>query len=98
MQNTTAKLIFKAKKCDHVTGFLKELHSSPSPERIIFKVLLLTYKAHPDEGPVYLKDLLNATYLRDLAAPQTNSFLKSPQQDLKGLLRVDLKKLNSQKY
>ena len=26
---------------------------------------------------------LNGTYLRDRSAPQTNSFLKSPKQDLK---------------
>jgi hypothetical protein len=58
VQNAAAKLIFKAKKYDHVTGLLKELHWLPAHQRITFKVLLLTYKALNGEGPDYLKELL----------------------------------------
>ena len=58
VQNAAVKLIFKANKFDHVARLLKELHWLPAPERIIFKVPLLTYKAFYDEGPVYRKDLL----------------------------------------
>ena len=58
VQNAAAKIIFKAKKYDHVTVLLKDLHWLPASKRIIFKVLLLCYKALHDEGPQYLKDLL----------------------------------------
>ena len=58
VQNCAAKLIFKAKKHDHVTSLFFELHWLPVHERIIFKVLLLTYKSLHGQGPQYLKDLL----------------------------------------
>ena len=38
-------------------ALLKELHWLPVPQQIIFKVMLLAYKALRDEGPPYLKDL-----------------------------------------
>ena len=59
VQNAAAKLIYKAKKFDHVTHLLKELHWLPAPDRITFKVLLLTYKALHGEGPLYLRNLLH---------------------------------------
>ena len=52
-------MIVGAKKRDHVTAILKELHWLPVDQRVVFKVLLLTYKALHDEGPVYLKELLH---------------------------------------
>ena len=58
VQNAAAKLIFKANKYDHVTGLLKELHWLPLCKRIVFKVLLFTYKALNGEGPKYLSDSL----------------------------------------
>ena len=58
IQNASAKLIFQAKKHDHVTGLLKELHWLPVQKRIIFKVLLLTFKALNGQGPIYLQDFL----------------------------------------
>ena len=59
IQNASAKLIVGAKKRDHVTAILKELHWLPVDQRVVFKVLLLTYKALHDEVPVYLKELLH---------------------------------------
>jgi hypothetical protein len=58
LQNAAAKMIHRAKKQDHVTPLLKELHWLPISQRITFKVLLLAYKALNDEGPLYLKDML----------------------------------------
>ena len=57
VQNAAAKLIVGAKKRDHVTMILKQLHWLPVEFRIDFKVLLLTYKALHGEGPVYLQSL-----------------------------------------
>ena len=58
VQNAAAKIIFRAKKYDHVTILLKDLHWLPTPQRIVFKVLLLCFKALHDEGPSYIRDLL----------------------------------------
>ena len=52
-------MIVGAKKRDHVTSILKELHWLPVKYRIEFKVLLLTYKALHGEGPEYLRNLLD---------------------------------------
>ena len=51
VKNTAAKVIFKTKKYDHVTGLLKELHWQLMSQLII---LLLNFVLH-DEGPTYLK-------------------------------------------
>ena len=59
VQNASAKLIMGVKKHDHVTPLLKTLHWLPVEHRILFKVLLLTFKALQNEGPIYLKNLLN---------------------------------------
>ena len=58
IQNAAAKLILRKKKFDHVTPLLQELHWLPVKKRIVFKILLLTYKALNGMAPGYLKDLL----------------------------------------
>ena len=59
IQNAAARLITGAKKGDHVTPILKSLHWLPIHLRILFKLLLLTFKALNDAGPAYLKVLLD---------------------------------------
>ena len=61
IQNAAAKVIMRKKKHDRVTPCLEELHWLPIKSRITFKMLLLTFKAINNIGPVYLKDLF-ATY------------------------------------
>ena len=58
VQNAAAKLITRRKKYDHVTPILQDLHWLPIEYRIIFKILLLTYKSLNGCGPLYLKELL----------------------------------------
>ena len=58
VQNTAARLITKSKKYDHITPVLKKLHWLPIEQRIVYKVLLLVYKALHDQAPQYLKELL----------------------------------------
>ena len=56
--NCAAKLITLSKKYDHVTPLLIELHWLPVEYRIIFKILLITFKILNGIAPNYLKDLL----------------------------------------
>jgi hypothetical protein len=58
IQNASARLIVGLKKRDHITPTLKQFHWLPVEQRILFKVLLLTFKSLHDQGPMYLKELL----------------------------------------
>lgn len=58
VQNRAAKLIFKARKHDHVTPLLNELHWLPVRARIVFKVLMIVYKCFHHNSPSYLCSLM----------------------------------------
>ena len=57
-QNSAARLIAGLRKFDHISPTLKEYHWLPVDLRIIYKVLLLTYKTIHGQGPEYLRELL----------------------------------------
>ena len=81
-QNLLAsKVITGYKKHDHVTPLLYNLHWLPVEDRIHYKILLLSFKALNNEGPVYLKDLLNVykppLNLRSADDPLTLSISKT---------------------
>ena len=54
VQNASAGLIFNLRRCDHITDALISLHWLRVPERIIFKVATLTYRALHGSAPPYL--------------------------------------------
>ena len=56
VQNAAARLITRSKKCDHITPIHLDLHWLPVSERIIFKILLLTFKALHQQSPTYIQD------------------------------------------
>ena len=58
IQNCAAKIISQANKFDHATPILRNLHWLPVAQRIVFKLLLLTFKALSCKGPDYLRELL----------------------------------------
>ena len=58
IQNTAARLIVGARRFDHITPILRDLHWLPIPTRLEFKILLLTYKCLRNQGPSYLCELL----------------------------------------
>ena len=57
-QNAAAKLVTDLRKFDHVTGAMKELHWLPIQKRVIFKCLLIAYKALNGTGPSYIREML----------------------------------------
>ncbi|KAL9980772.1 hypothetical protein ACROYT_G009410 [Oculina patagonica] len=59
IQNTAARLVVKAKRTDHISPILQQLHWLPVSERISFKILLFTYKAMNGYAPSYIVDLLD---------------------------------------
>ena len=79
VQNAAARLIMGIKKRDHVTPALMELHWLPVEQRVVFKVLLLVYKALHDQGPDYLKELLQTyTPSRTLRSSSDNLLVVPP--------------------
>ena len=63
-----ARILCKIPKFDHITKTLLDLHWLPIPQRILFKILILTYQAYHKTAPQYLCDLImpysNARNLR----------------------------------
>ena len=59
VQNATAHLTTHSKKYDHITPILADLHWLPLWYRIVFKVLVLTYRALHGTAPPYIQSLLN---------------------------------------
>ena len=58
LQNNAARIIFHAKRRDHVTPLLRELHWLPVERRIPFKYACIVYKCLNGSGPSYLNELL----------------------------------------
>ncbi|KAL9951157.1 hypothetical protein ACROYT_G043774 [Oculina patagonica] len=59
VQNSAARLITRTRRADRITPILRELHWLPVRKRIIFKILLLTFKVLNDLAPSYLAELIN---------------------------------------
>ena len=58
VQNAAARLISLSRKHEHITPILLNLHWLPIHYRIMFKILLITYKALNNLTPSYIRDLL----------------------------------------
>ena len=54
VQNTATRIFTLTKKFDHITPVLIQLHWLPVHFRILFKVLLLVYKALNGMAPLYI--------------------------------------------
>ena len=58
LQNHAARLIFRAKKRDHIKPLLFQLHWLPIEFRIKYKIALLCFKCLQKTAPVYLQNLI----------------------------------------
>ena len=59
IQNWSAKLIYCAKKFDHATPYLRELHWLPVRERITFKIMMYVFKCLAGTAPDYLTSCIS---------------------------------------
>lgn len=60
LQNSAARLVTKAKRRDHITPVLRQLHWLPINQRTVSKVLLITLKIINGYAPSYLSSLLES--------------------------------------
>ena len=57
LQNAAARLEAGARRCDHISPVLAELHWLPIRQRITFKIAVLVWKCLHDKAPRYIADL-----------------------------------------
>ena len=61
--NETARLIYHLRPHDHITDALATLHWQRVPERVQYKIAVLTYKVLHDSAPQYLGPLVTVADL-----------------------------------
>ena len=59
VQNAAARLVVQESRFCHITPLLKSLHWLPVKYRIVFKILLITFKAIHGLPPAYISDLVS---------------------------------------
>ena len=59
VQNAAARLLCGVRKCEHITPALILLHWLPIRQRIVFKIVVLTFKCLHGTAPKYLYDMLH---------------------------------------
>ena len=85
VQNAAARLVTGARRCDHITPVLQQLHWLPVRQRVVFKIAGLVHQPLVGAAPAYLADdcrLLsdvgrrplrsNSNVMRKLLVPQTH--------------------------
>ena len=83
IQNCAARLVAQLPKAARTSPILQKLHWLPVEQRVIFKVLLLTYKALNNLSPVYISNLL-VRYEPSRNLRSTDKYLlRMPQTHLK---------------
>jgi len=57
--NAAVRLVFSARKYDHTTPLLRELHWLKMPERVKFRLCVLTYRCLNGTAPHYLAETIH---------------------------------------
>ena len=90
VQNACARLVCNSPRFSHCSPLLLELHWLPVKHRILFKTMLIVYKALHGKAPAYIKDLLKlkssvqSSY--SLRSSKDNTLLKYPSGKSKSTL------------
>ena len=58
VQNMAARVVSRVSKFDHITPILYQLHWLPIEQRIIFRILVYTFKALHGQAPKYICDVV----------------------------------------
>ena len=83
VQNCAARLILCGAKHERITPLLRELHWLPVEQRVVFKILLLTFKALNNLSPSYIRDLLQTYKPSRSLRSSTMNLLVTPRSRLK---------------
>ena len=58
-ENTAARLLIGSHKYDHITPVLMQLHWLPIEQHIVYKIILVTFKALNGLAPQYIADMIS---------------------------------------
>ena len=83
VQNAAARIVTRTRKFDHITPVFKKVHWLPVRYRIIYKILLLVYKALHGAAPSYIKDLISYHTSQRLLRSSSQHLLARPKANLK---------------
>ena len=84
VQNSAAKLIFKARKSQHCTPLFIELHWLPIEQRIKYKSACLCFQIISETAPAYLTDLFEVyTPSRSLRSATDTRMFRVPKYNKK---------------
>ena len=83
IQNTAARVVTRTRNFDHISPVLKQLHWPPLRYRIVFKILLLVYKALNGTAPSYISELLKYHTSERKVRSSSQHLLASPKARLK---------------
>ena len=61
MLNSAARLLSGLKRFDHITPALVDLHWFPYPQRITYRLCMITFKCLRGFAPAYLADYCTST-------------------------------------
>ena len=59
IQNSAARLITRTKRCESISPVLYNLHWLPVNKRIMFKILVITFKCIHGNSPDYIQELIS---------------------------------------
>ena len=59
LQNQCVRILTKSPRREHITPVLMKLHWLKIQDRIIYKMLMLTYKSYYNMAPPYLSEFIN---------------------------------------
>ena len=83
MQNIAARIVSRCSRTDHITPVLQSLHWLPIKYRVLFKLLLLTYRCVYGLAPNYLSSLVVPRTCRYAPRSQNQCLLQVPVVRLK---------------
>ena len=83
VQNTAARLVLRIRRQDHITPALEDLHWLPVCQRVVYKILLLTYKSLHDSAPVFVCDIIHRYVPSRSLRSASESRLVLPNSSLK---------------
>ena len=83
VQNRAPRIVTFTKKYKHITPSLMDLHWLPVEYRIIYKILLLVYKAINGLSPSYISSLLSICSSSCPLRSCSNKLLQVPRSKLK---------------
>ena len=83
VQNCAARIVSKCGKYDHITPILCSLHWLPVKERIMYKLILMAYKALHGLAPLHIQNLVSVPQVSRSLRSANRLLLSVPSSNLK---------------